>query len=359
MSYAHILVLLLFQFLSCNHCGSGQHLHHNNHQHSHTSEQTHFDLASNASNNYFSDVTNYHWLIKATIHCEESSLDLQEGKIMSTQSREYYIANQWNNYFFVTHEPTFSCGYERKIGSRGDGGKWVCDPHRIHDSRCLVYSIGSNNQFDFEEGIYERLHCETHTFDPTVDGKALANPRVTTFHRMGISNQAQANSKTFFTIGKIIDSLGHSNQTIDVFKIDCEGCEYSLFTEEFFSELKSRNVKLRQILIEIHPFQWAQMTATEEVNNFFKLFQRNGYVIFHKELNNMQANAGRCVEYSFLLIEGLDCADLPRLQDKFGHRPKNDSDPSAHAHAYSRLLAEERAIIRRRREGGEEAAVNS
>ena len=44
-----------------------------------------------------------------------------------------------SNYFHVTHEPTWSCGFETKIGSRGDGGKWICDKHRIQNKKCLVY----------------------------------------------------------------------------------------------------------------------------------------------------------------------------------------------------------------------------
>lgn len=79
---------------------------------------------------------------KSSIHCNETKVALQEGEIMSPQAHKNYDRNKhkWNNYFFVTHEPTFSCGYERKIGSRADGGKWICDPHCILKGQCLVYS---------------------------------------------------------------------------------------------------------------------------------------------------------------------------------------------------------------------------
>jgi hypothetical protein len=49
-----------------------------------------------------------------------------------------------------------------------------------------MYSVGSNNQFDFEEELLSRFQCETHTFDPTVAGKN-ALPHVTTFHKLGNS----------------------------------------------------------------------------------------------------------------------------------------------------------------------------
>ena len=55
----------------------------------------------------------------------------QEGEIMSPTSSRYYQRYAWNNIWASNYEPTFACSFERKIGSRGDGGKWTCDPHRI------------------------------------------------------------------------------------------------------------------------------------------------------------------------------------------------------------------------------------
>jgi len=184
-----------------------------------------------------------------------------------------------------------------------------------------VYSIGSNNQFDFEEDLHARLQCETHTFDPTVEGKnALAH--VTTFHKMGFIQSSKADGQNFFSIGAIIDKLGHANRTIDVFKIDCEGCEYSLFFPEFFAMIKARNVKIRQIAIEIHPAGSTKKhigneTEFKYANDLFKLLRDNNYVIFHKEPNNLSGNCGRFVEYSFLLVEGMDCSKLPMLREIF------------------------------------------
>lgn len=217
----------------------------------------------------------------------------------------------------MTHEPTWSCGFERKIGSRADGGKWICDPHRIVKKNCLVYSIGSNNQFDFEEELHARFQCETHTFDPTVEGKN-ALEHVTTFHKLGISSESSADGKLFYSIDGITRLLNHANRTIDIFKIDCEGCEWDLFTQDFFSSLKARDLKIRQIAIELHPViqkskNYTVIANSQELktaNNLFKVFRDNGYVIFHKEPNVLADNNGYCVEYSFLLVESLNCPKL-------------------------------------------------
>ncbi|CAE8596625.1 unnamed protein product [Polarella glacialis] len=59
----------------------------------------------------------------------------------------------------------------------GDGGKWVCDPERItkqvnSGGSCLVYSVGSNGQFDFEARVLRDISpsCEVHVFDPAPAG---------------------------------------------------------------------------------------------------------------------------------------------------------------------------------------------
>jgi hypothetical protein len=53
--------------------------------------------------------------------------------------------------------------------TRNNAGKWVCDPFRLGTMRsCLMYSFGSADTFDFEEGVRGfRSDCEVHIFDPT------------------------------------------------------------------------------------------------------------------------------------------------------------------------------------------------
>jgi hypothetical protein len=60
----------------------------------------------------------------------------------------------------------FHCPLAQRIPSTGqaDGPKWVCDPHRIAaQETCLVYSVGSNGNVLFEQGIRQEIgsHCES------------------------------------------------------------------------------------------------------------------------------------------------------------------------------------------------------
>jgi len=116
-----------------------------------------FQLAFNESAGYFDDIRESDWsLIKARI---ENTPNCASG--CEPEEPAVWYQRNW--------EPAISCQNERGIGSWGDGGKWVCDPHRIlkkPTKSCLVYSVGSCNDFSFEEGILKEVspECEpTHS----------------------------------------------------------------------------------------------------------------------------------------------------------------------------------------------------
>merc|ERR1719215_1645302 len=86
--------------------------------------------------------------------------------------------------------------------------------------------------------------------------------------------------------------LGHETlESIDVFKIDCEGCEWTSFS----SWLDPNLPELRQILVELHK------PPASIATTFFDTLQAAGYVRFHKEVNTICPEAG-AVEYSFLKL---------------------------------------------------------
>ena len=126
----------------------------------------------------------------------------------------------------------------------GDGGKWICDPHSIgthpggvrgaaqlqgssspSPKGCLVYSLGSSNEFSFEMDVLARHpNCEIHTFD--LGTNPASDPRIH-FHRWGVAkvDNVEANMYSLLTIQK---KLGHMDRQIDIFKMDIEGSEYEV-----------------------------------------------------------------------------------------------------------------------------------
>jgi hypothetical protein len=134
--------------------------------------------------------------------------------------------------------------------------------------------------------------CEIHTFDPTIGEQPSNLPGGNIqFHPWGLASRDNGTSKT---LPSIIKELGHTGREIDIFKIDCEGCEWDTYKGWF-----DGSTKIRQIQLEVHG-------GTEDApptlaQNFMLFLKSKGYVIFHKE-PNIQHSGGSCIEYAFLLL---------------------------------------------------------
>ena len=207
------------------------------------------------SGGFFDDIKTDHWELMrrrvddAEYVCTNRCVE-RKGNQNGLNTRWFALLFDW--------EPIFTCPFERRIGGLGDGSKWVCDPHRIHDQvekkGCLVYSVGSFGDFTFENSIHQDISskCEIHTMDPEISGSFKKKaPNHVTFHSWGFRAKDQnavlkegnrvCNFKTF---DETVSALGHAGRTIDIFKIDCEGCEWKTYEDWIKS-----NVDIRQILI--------------------------------------------------------------------------------------------------------------
>lgn len=262
------------------------------------SSATGFGLATKESGNFFTDVPNNQWkMLKAKAH---SMLPNTRGNPMGKESSARPAI--WFQQHF---EPEFVCPLERRIGRLGDGGKWICDPHRItqKESDCLVYSIGSNGDASFEAAILQDIseECEIHVFDmdnfaESVLEQTNHSPRVH-YHQWGISSST---SGKFKTLHDTVKALGHEGRTVDIFKVDCEGCEL-----DTYSSWLEAPIVLKQVVVEIHPIMKKLGSSKVKLPETVELFQgmrKKGYVITHKEPNVQFALWGLCVEYNFLLI---------------------------------------------------------
>ena len=189
-------------------------------------------------------------------------------------------------------QPSYACADTQRIGPQGDGGKWICNPRRLR-ARCLVYSIGSYNDYGFEEAILKDItkDCEVHVFDHTVEDPSP--PPNVYFHPWGL---AAVDDGPMKSLRDIVDLLGHNGRTINIFKIDCEGCEWRTFRSWF-----EAGVLFEQILIEVH----AGTTRPAEnpvAKQFMQTMFNNDMMIFHKEPNELTAGDRFCVEYSFTRV---------------------------------------------------------
>jgi Methyltransferase domain len=269
-----------------------------------------YELAKYESFGFFDDVDNVTW---------------QRHKKQAQKESLYFLPKQpnfrWTDrawWLLFNVDPIFTCPNLRRVGGRGDGPKWTCDPHRlVQYSDCLIYSVGSFGVYKFEDGIISILkensgtrtgdeeewypNCEIHVFDPDPkferEGDAEKNnihyhpwglkTSESTFRRGGFPEHFE-----FLTFQEIQQRLGHENRRVDILKIDCEGCEYTTYKDWLHP-----NVYIRQVLVETH-------VPPAEPSQFFDRFLDVGFVPFSKEANS-HPNAkphGNYFEWGFVRL---------------------------------------------------------
>jgi len=220
--------------------------------------------------------------------CEPDVIWKERKIVYQHQDKENMVKRQSSIFFLSNWEPNFHCSHSRRVGSMGDGGKWICDVFRLNNrANCLVYSFGSSGEFSFEASMKTILpHCEIHTFDSATyhcpSGQCI-------FHQAKLGSGLPSSGTKDWSM--IIDELQHRNRTIDIMKIDIEGGEYDFFPTIFKT---SESLHPQQILVELHP------KDPKDIHAFFELLRNNHYTIFNKEPNLI---AGReFFEYAFLKL---------------------------------------------------------
>jgi FkbM family methyltransferase len=174
--------------------------------------------------------------------------------------------------------------------------RWVCDPYHLRfHKQCLVYSIGSNNQFDFENALLSSYpHCEVHTFDHTSHPPGLSDNSAITFHSLRLSTFDDLDSNNI-TLASVVKLLNHNGRWINILKIDIEGDEYKVLLPLLKPGSMLQNVV--QILIELHIPPLTAPQFHELMTGLHSL----GFAIFSKEPNT-EGCGGDCIEYSLLRL---------------------------------------------------------
>lgn len=232
--------------------------------------------------------------------CELDDDWIRRKELFVLQHQRNRFLNTPSMFFQDNYEPTFSCRFEQRLGLNGDGGKWICDVYRLKQaSSCLIYSLGSNGEFSFENQTKQDLpHCDIHTFDV----REFNCTDLCTFHPMKIGD---GNNGTK-TLSMIMSELNHTNRFIDILKVDIEGAEYEFFDDLFNTTGDHLSDNIRQILVEIHLSRIRRQVNNvtiyeyDKIHQLFDLFHSNHFVIFHKEVNLYSPHSA--FEYSFIRL---------------------------------------------------------
>ena len=275
-----------------------------------------FRLAYDQSYGFFDDVPEDAWKVAQSIHARmfPNHQDLSKFANGIGDFRKVPALQKSKDWNAANFQEEFHCSLSQRIPTTSDpdGPKWVCDPHRLAKKPdCLVYSVGSNGNVMFEKGVHDEIgpHCEIHTFDLRTYNKRNGHfdealKGYATFHAWGLGTEEQAANYEWTkrgppikTLQQTIQELGHEGRTIDIFKIDCEWCEWHTYHQWL-----SDDVDLRQILVETHN------APMPNARDFFYSLHDHGYVIFSKEANFV--NGGGGVEFGEYSIHVLSPGEL-------------------------------------------------
>jgi hypothetical protein len=279
-----------------------------------------YRLAYDQSLGFFDDIPDTQWKELYQRRARNATHHLYRKKPLRDwqQPAMFYLKN---------YEPTFTCPHARRVGGVGDGPKWTCDPHRLariaaerqsaavaaaalaQAPTCLVYSVGSAGRYQWEDGLRKEFGniCEIHVFDPKNFRREGMAEQNMFFHTWGLKSSDDASYKPkvagkYLSLQETLQVLGHQNRTIDIFKIDCEGCEWFTYRDWMTA------TDIRQILVETHGLpapvagsdNWPHppMNATD----YFDAFAEHGFVLFSKEVNIHPAAHNQCVEWAYIKL---------------------------------------------------------
>lgn len=140
-----------------------------------------------------------------------------------------------------------------------DGGKWLCGIKNLQ-SGCIVYSLGSNANFDFEFDIIAATPCVIYTFDCTVSESEERFPKDLLARGQGriffypwcVGESGGRNGNNYFSLIEIASKLKHNK--IDLLKMDIEGYEYRVVESIFAGALKNslQDFLPMQVSFEMH-----------------------------------------------------------------------------------------------------------
>jgi len=210
-----------------------------------------------------------------------------------------------------------SCATKLSSFGQGDEEKRVCGglQFKTDANKCIVFSIGSNNQYGFETDIVQRTKCFVEIFDCTVGNftpPASIVSRVRT-HKicLGRANEF-LDGLEFMTWDSLLKLTGLTTNP-DFLKMDIEGYEYAVMQSILSS---GKNIPL-QIAMEIHHFKVfyvkgvrtvTDVSSAEMVTWFENLRVVGGYYLVDR---NDNPACSRCTE---VVLAKLNCYSESPLQ---------------------------------------------
>eukprot|EP01084_Bolivina_argentea_P204538 349315_1 len=156
------------------------------------------------------------------------------------------------------------------------------------NNECIIYSIGISNEYQFDISMTNmNMGCTLYMFDCRVkydynfSTNAVFYPWCLIPHKMSLNNNT---NETHVSIIDIIKYFKHENKIINIFKIDCEGCEYDILNDlmNYKNNFIKTNIKQIYINIELHTFKNKYMKI---LSKLFNTFKSNNFFVHKSNIN--------------------------------------------------------------------------
>eukprot|EP00475_Leptophrys_vorax_P018739 TRINITY_DN25615_c0_g1_i2.p1 TRINITY_DN25615_c0_g1~~TRINITY_DN25615_c0_g1_i2.p1 ORF type:complete len:162 (-),score=28.74 TRINITY_DN25615_c0_g1_i2:30-515(-) len=117
------------------------------------------------------------------------------------------------------------------------------------------------------------------------------------FHDAGFAAGPDESGK-YDNLEGFLTKLGHSNRTLDILKVDCEGCEFRFFPQ-VVEAIKQGRLEIGILSVEVHSnleeFKGGLLT-----HQFFEWMDSIDMRLYSKDPNVVGCNGFKCSEFSWI-----------------------------------------------------------
>mmetsp|Transcript_826 Transcript_826/g.1754 ORF Transcript_826/g.1754 Transcript_826/m.1754 type:complete len:440 (-) Transcript_826:187-1506(-) len=190
------------------------------------------------------------------------------------------------------YDDKFMCGYSDLLKT----GTTAEDQQQEDGNGCTVMSIGSNQEWGFEENWVKQTRCSAHTFDCTTQHDPR-KPNVDFIHYypycISAENQ-KIEDREYTTYSTMVEKAGLSRAPA-LFKIDVEGFEFDVLSQMIEEAVTTGKADLlpSQISVEFHyatrmydvPWMSRTITAAEMSMLLAMTYAKGGYMLVNQKLS--------------------------------------------------------------------------